>query len=100
MSDGSELVSTTVLLPSGWNKPETIVRFVLPTAYPSAQPDCFFADVGLRLADGAMPTNAGFQSLDGREMLWFSWHLSSWSPAVDNVKTYVRFIERRFHDAR
>ena len=47
-----------------------------------------------------MPTNTGEQILDGQPRLWFSWHLSSWSPAIDNIHTYLRFIESRLRDAR
>ena len=98
--DGSVIVTADVGLPPGWNKTRTHVKFVLPVAFPSAQPDCFFADIDLRLADGNMPMNSGIQALDGANHLWFSWHLSTWSPATDNSATYLRFIERRLRDAR
>ena len=100
LPDGSVIVTTTMTLPAGWNKAQTQVWFVLPVAFPNAQPDCFFADYDLRLANGAQPVNSGFQALDAHQLLWFSWHLASWNPARDNVDTYVRFIERRFADVR
>lgn len=100
MADGSIIVSTDLVLPPGWNRASTRIRFLLPVAFPSAQPDCFFADLDLRLAGGGMPMNSGIQQLDGQELLWFSWHLSSWSPATDNTATYLRFIERRLRDVR
>jgi hypothetical protein len=31
-------------LEPGWNQPTTEVCFVVPTAYPAAQPDCFSTD--------------------------------------------------------
>jgi hypothetical protein len=100
LADGSSIVRSVVLLPAGWSRTETTVWFLLPVAFPSAQPDCFFADADLRLGSGQMPSNTGIQQLDGAQLLWFSWHLSSWSPATDNISTYLRFIEARLRDAR
>lgn len=100
MPDGTAIVTAEVTLPSGWNRTHARIRFVRPVAYPSAQPDCFFADLDLRLADGNMPMNSGIQQLDGEDLVWFSWHLSSWSPTSDNTATYLRFIDRRLRDAR
>lgn len=100
MADGSSIVAVDVDLPEGWNRTRVRVRFVLPVAFPSAQPDCFFVDLDLRLADGNMPMNSGVQQLDGEDLLWLSWHLSTWSPSTDNTATYLRFIERRLGDVR
>jgi hypothetical protein len=97
---GSVIVSTVMTLPPGWNKQQTRLWFVLPVAFPGAQPDCFFTEPDLRLANGAQPSNTGFQVLDSQQLLWFSWHLGSWNPARDSADTYVRFIERRFADVR
>ena len=94
------VVVPAVRLPSGWNASETTVRWVLSPAYPAAQPDCFFADLNLRLASGAMPSNSGIQQLGNEQLLWFSWHVQSWRPGRDDLLTYLRFIERRFVDAR
>lgn len=46
--DGSALVHVPdVVLPGGWTAPTTAVWWVLSPGYPSAQPDCFFADAHL-----------------------------------------------------
>ncbi|MCW2855443.1 MAG: hypothetical protein JWR52_1058 [Marmoricola sp.] len=100
LPDCSTIVSALVDLPEGWNRTQTRIRFVLPVAYPSAQPDCFYADADLRLAGGAMPMNSGMQPLEGAELVWFSWHLSTWSPTTDNTSTYLRFVESRLRDVR
>ena len=50
-------------LPSGWSAPTTPIWFAIPSGYPAAQPDCFWADGGLRLAGGALPQNSGVQTL-------------------------------------
>jgi hypothetical protein len=100
LADGSTLVTAVVPLPPGWNQTQATVQFLLPVAFPSAQPDCFYAEPQLRLANGAMPANAGLQPLEGEQRLWFSWHLAAWSPATDTVETYLRFVERRLRDVR
>jgi hypothetical protein len=100
LPDGTTVVTSNMRLPAGWSQHQVTVEFVLPIPFPSAQPDCFYVDADLRLANGAMPTNTGPQVLDGQPRLWFSWHLTSWSPDVDNITTYLRFIESRFRDAR
>lgn len=71
-------------------------RFLVPIPYPAAQLDCFYVDVDLRLANGAQPTNSGFQPLNGRDLLWFSWHLARWDPVCDSLLTFARFINERF----
>lgn len=101
--DGTTLVSIpSIALPAGWSLSTTPVWFILPIGYPAAQPDCFWASSELRLVSGAMPSNSGVQQLPAiqESALWFSWHLVNWRPALDNVSTYIRFVLRRFADAR
>src|SRR6267142_1780454 len=94
-SDGTALLLVPDYpLPRGWNKESAMIGFVVPTAYPAAQPDCFLAEAELRLANGAMPRNAGFQSFDGAQWLWFSWHPSSWLPNRDDLTTYLHFVDQ------
>jgi len=89
-----------VRLPSGWSRSETIVRWLVSPAYPAAQPDCFYADLDLRIG-AAMPTNSGIQQLGAEQLLWFSWHLQTpWRPGRDDLVTYLHFIEARFSDVR
>ena len=100
-ADGSLVVEVPELaLPAGWSLPRTTVRWVLSAGYPAAQPDCFFADAELRLATGAMPINSGLQELQGRQLLWFSWHIQGWRPGHDDLVSYLRFIESRLADVR
>lgn len=99
--DGSSLVHVPdVALPPGWTTHAAAVWWLLSPGYPSAQPDCFFADAELRLAGGAQPVNTGLQPLNGVPLLWFSWHLQFWRPGRDDLVSYLHFIERRFTDAR
>ncbi len=100
-ADHSAVVAVPDLtLGPGWSQPTTEVLFLAPTAYPAAQPDCFYTDPQLRLAGGQLPANTALNEFDGRQLLWFSWHLASWHPYRDNLVSYLRFIERRLHDAR
>jgi hypothetical protein len=101
-ASGSLITIPELQLPSGWSKQTSMIRFLAPVAFPAAQPDCFWADTDLLLANGAPPSNSGIQVIPETSVqgLWFSWHLSSWSPAHDDLLTYVRFIQKRFVDAR
>lgn len=85
-------------LPQGWSKERTTVLFVAPVGYPLAQPDCFWADEDLRLSSGAVPQNSGTNPIPerGGSNLWFSWHLSGWSPNQSNLLTYINSIKARF----
>lgn len=96
VADGTHVVTVPLALPSGWNCSQTHVAFVVPHAYPAAQPDCFYADIDLRLANGSMSANSGIQLLEGQPRLWFSWHLQQpWNPTQHTLLTYVRFITER-----
>ena len=99
--DGTLIVEVPGLaLPPGWSMPIVTVRWVLSPAYPAAQPDCFFTDAELRLANGGMPINSGHQELQGRQLLWFSWHVQGWRPGRDDLLSYLRFVESRLADVR
>jgi hypothetical protein len=100
--EGTSLVTVaSVPLPHGWSAPTTDVSFVVPTGFPMARPDCFWASAGLRLASGAMPRNSGVNAAPGsaEPRLWFSWHAAVWNPSSDTLLTYVRIIQRRFAEA-
>jgi hypothetical protein len=103
LPDGTTLVTLIdVPLASGWNQVTTTVNFVVPTGYPVAKPDCFYADGELRLANGAMPQSSRLEVLPGtgESRLWFSWHVSSWNPSTDTLITYLRVIQRRLTEVR
>lgn len=105
LPDGSTLVRLPdIPLPPGWSRPTTTVMFVVSPAYPHAQPDCFFADPDLRLANGTMPQNSGFNPIPGWTQappLWFSWHLTTpWNSNQDTLMTWVGVIRNRLKEAR
>jgi hypothetical protein len=81
-----------VILPPGWSKPSTFIRFLVPLAYPAAPPDCFWADLDLTLQDGRLPNAARPQAIPGQQepLLWFSWHVQQWDA---NTHTLVSFMQ-------
>lgn len=89
-----------VSLPSGWSQSTTEILFIAPVGYPVARPDCFWADVGLRLGNGGMPKSSGINTPPGGDgnRLWFSWHLQRWDPSRDDFIHYLRVIGRRFEE--
>lgn len=92
----------TIPLPDGWSKPHTEVAFVVPQGYPFAKPDCFWADLDLRLANGNLPQNAQLNNpIPGLPdpLLWFSWHVEPWNPNRDDLLTWLTVIKRRFAHA-
>lgn len=102
LTDGTTVIRIPgVILPVGWNRAATEVRFVVPVGFPMARPDCFWADTDLRLATGAMPQNSGMTPVTGTQdvRLWFSWHLLGWNPLTDTVLTYARVIMDRLRRA-
>jgi hypothetical protein len=88
----------SLALPEGWNKKATAIHFVVPAGYPYAQPDCFHADLDLRLADGRMPTNTGQNAVANLgATLWFSWHLGRpWKAGRDTLSVWLNVITDRF----
>jgi len=90
------------LLPPGWNKQRVTVYFIVPVGYPVARPDTFWTDPDLRLANGGPAVNTGNNQQPGvpGNLLWFSWHPSTWNPNRDNLVSYVAMITRRFEQVR
>ena len=103
LPSGAALVTVpSIELPTGWSKPTTTVRFVVPAGFPHAQPDCFWADADLRLQGQGMPQNSGPNQIPeyGGTFLWFSWHLAHpWNPNQDTLRTWVAVIMRRLREA-
>ncbi|MGR9408050.1 E2/UBC family protein [Rhizobium leguminosarum] len=88
-----------VVLPDGWSKTRTEVRFLVPVAYPYTALDCFWTEGDLRLRDGRMPMNSNLENPipeDGGHGLWFSWHLHEpWNPNRDSLSTWMHIVMAR-----
>lgn len=95
---GQLLRVINVQLPSGWSKQVIEVSFVVPQGYPFAKPDCFWADLDLRLANGNLPQNTRLDNpIPGvpDPLIWFSWHVDPWNPNQDDLCTWFAIIKRR-----
>ena len=100
-SQGVQAISVeikNVPLPTGWNRPVTTVKFLVPLAYPAAPPDCFWTEPGLALADGRPPQGSGVQAMPGttEQVVWFSWHVQQWDPNIHTVSSFLELIKDRF----
>jgi len=102
--DGSRLIRIPKYpLPKpGWNADSTTIYFVVLASYPMARPDCFWTEPNLRLASGGPPQNTSVNNSAGtiEQLLWFSWHPSTWNPNTDDLLTYVRVIDRRLQELK
>jgi hypothetical protein len=101
--DGTAVVLVSdVRLPGGWSSATTAVQFIVPVGYPAARPDSFWADAALRLATGAMPSNAQMNGNNPptQPLLWFSFHPTSWNPLKDDLLTYFNIVRTRFREVR
>lgn len=73
---------------------ELLLRF--PLSYPNGKPDMFWTDEDFLLKSAHVPKSAEvFETWMGKRRRRFSWHLSSWNPAGDNLLTYLEFINNR-----
>ena len=107
LNNGGVLVRVPGVRIEGWNRPEVDVLFLAPPGYPAARPDCFWVEPsGLRLANGATPQSSNDANpipgddKPGRSTTWFSWHVQSWNPSRDSLKTYFGVILNRLKPAR
>jgi hypothetical protein len=103
VADGSYTVAIPNFpLPAGWSAAAVTLRFIAPVGYPISRPDCFWCDHNLRLAGGGVPQNTGANPMPNgpAPLLWFSWHVSTWSPNADTLRTYVHVIKKRFLELR
>ena len=73
---------------------ELLLRF--PLSYTNGKPDMFWTDEDFVLKSGGTPKSADqFETYLGKRRRRFSWHLSSWNPGVDNLVTFLEFVENR-----
>lgn len=103
LPSGASLITIPAMkLPDGWSHKETTVKFIAPTGYPFAQPDCFWIDNEVRLENGAMPQASNITPIPETNVnhLWFSWHVSNWDANRDNLLGYLGVIMNRFKEAK
>ncbi|HSI28260.1 MAG: E2/UBC family protein [Methylophilus sp.] len=103
LPSGASLITLPDMsLPAGWSQDKVTVKFLAPTGYPFAAPDCFWIDENVRLANGAMPQASNLSPIPEVNInhLWFSWHVSAWNASRDNLLSYVGVINNRFVEAK
>lgn len=83
-------------LPLHFNRSSTNLLLRLPIAYPNAKPDMFWVEETVALKDGKIPNRADVIET-ALEKRWrrFSWHPQKWNPGIDNLHTFLAFIENR-----
>lgn len=83
-------------LPPGFNKKTTELLLKMPMSYPNGRPDMFWTDEDLMLQGGGVPKSA--ESIEehlGRRRRRFSWHPQNWVPGVDNLRSFLEFVNNR-----
>jgi hypothetical protein len=87
-------------LPEGFNKRSTELLTKFPLSYPNGQPDMFWTDPDLTLKGGQVPQSADrIETALGKQWRRFSWHPQKWNPGVDDLRTYLEFVENRLAKA-
>ncbi|WP_294537557.1 E2/UBC family protein [uncultured Rhodoblastus sp.] len=104
LPSGAALIAVpNFVLPPGWSSAESTIRFLAPVNYPYANPDCFWADGDLRLANGGEPRNSALNSIPETSLAnlrWFSWHVhNNWNPSRDTLMSWMASIAARFWSA-
>jgi hypothetical protein len=105
LASGAALVTIpNFILPKGWNRVETTIRFLALANYPFANPDCFWADENLRLASGGEPENSASNAVPETRLgnlRWFSWHVqNNWNPSRDTLLSWIACIAGRFRNVK
>ena len=79
-----------------YNKTSVCLLLKLPLSYPNGKPDMFWVNQDFLLKDGRVPRSAEVvEACLGQPRRRFSWHLSSWNPGADNLRTFLEFINNR-----
>jgi hypothetical protein len=100
-ADGfANLVFRSYVLPASLSKPSSDILVKIPLSYPNGRPDMFWTDVDVLLKDGRVPRSAeAIESALGRQWRRFSWHPTTWNPGVNNILTYLEFVNDRLRRA-
>jgi hypothetical protein len=89
------LIFKEYILSPGYNKHFINLLLKVPLSFPNGNMDMFWTDPDLRLKNSNMPANTSEEIILGKKWLRFSWHPKTWNPGVDNLKTYLEFVNRR-----
>jgi len=89
------LVMKEYSLPQGYNKATTNLLLKIPLSYPNGNLDMFWTDPDLHLQESNGQANTTIETILGGQWLRFSWHPQKWNPGVDNLFTFLEFVNRR-----
>lgn len=79
-----------------YNKASIELLLRLPLSYPNGKPDMFWTDEDFLLKNVNVPKSAEVtETWLGKRRRRFSWHLSNWNPGMDNLLTFLGFIDNR-----
>lgn len=82
-------------LPLGYNKTTTNMLLKIPLSYPNGNIDMFWTDPDLLLQESNGQANTTPETILGGQWLRYSWHPQKWNPGVDNLFTFLEFVNRR-----
>lgn len=100
---GGAAMVTVPALPvcTGWSVAAVTLRFIAPNGYPTAAPDCFWAEPNLIILNGGrQPKNSQINNAipeAGIAAHWFSWHVESgqWSANCHDLLTWLNLCLNR-----
>lgn len=83
-------------LPRGiWSRDTVDLLVITHPSYPNAKMDMFWVDPAITLKNGSQPKSVSSLGKCNRTWQQFSWHVSTWNPARDNVITYLDVVNER-----
>lgn len=94
------LIENHAVVSMNYSKRSTELLLRLALSYPNGRPDMFWTDEDLLLKGGGVPKSAdAIEPWLGKRRRRFSWHLTAWNPGVDNLRTYLEFVNNRLAKA-
>lgn len=78
-----------------WDHKKTDLLVLAHPTYPNAKLDMFWVDPPLTLKSGKKANAVTSDTKCNKNWQRFSWHVQSWNPAHDNLKTYLDTINSR-----
>lgn len=78
-----------------WSRKIVDLLVVAHPSYPNAKMDMFWVDPAISRKDGGNINGGTNASKFGKTWQQFSWHVTSWNPAHDNLITYLDVVNER-----
>ncbi len=93
------LILGNYTLPSLYRPRRVRLCVKLPPQFPDAQPDMFWVNPKVTLANGTSPQSTSIETLLGEPWMRFSWHLEPgvWRPGASTLADFLACVRARFH---